>query len=206
LARAPLRDTDPAQVGRYRLTARLGAGGMGVVYLGTDLDGSLVAVKVLRPELTDDPEFRDRFGREVINLTRVKGVFREVSGQGTVSPSGEVSGTITVAAASIDTKNNKRDTHLRSDDFFDTDNTPRIIFSVDRLTPSGDGVTVTGSLTVRGRTRPISFPAQVSFGGDEVWLDAEVKVNRDDFGLTWNQLGMASMSNTITVHAVFGKR
>jgi len=140
-------------------------------------------------------------------LAPVKGVFREVSGQGTVSPSGEVSGTITVAAASIDTKNNKRDTHLRSDDFFDTDNTPRITFSVDRLTPSGDGVTVTGSLTVRGRTRPISFPAQVSvFGGDEVWLDAEVKVNRDDFGLTWNQLGMASMSNTITVHAVFGKR
>src|SRR5580692_2118642 len=74
LARAPLRDTDPAQVGRYRLTARLGAGGMGVVYLGTARDGSLVAVKVLRPELTDDPEFRDRFGREVTNLTRVEGV------------------------------------------------------------------------------------------------------------------------------------
>jgi hypothetical protein len=77
LARAPLRDTDPAQVGRYRLTARLGAGGMGVVYLGTGPgsdDGRLVAVKVLRPELTDDPEFRDRFGREVANLTRVKGV------------------------------------------------------------------------------------------------------------------------------------
>lgn len=77
MARAPLRDTDPAQVGRYRLTARLGAGGMGVVYLGMSLDsrdGSLVAVKVLRPELTDDPEFRDRFGREVTNLTRVKGV------------------------------------------------------------------------------------------------------------------------------------
>jgi Protein kinase domain len=77
LARAPLRDTDPAQVGRYRLTARLGAGGMGVVYLGTgpdSRDGSLVAVKVLRPELTDDPEFRDRFGREVANLTRIKGM------------------------------------------------------------------------------------------------------------------------------------
>ena len=74
MARAPLRDTDPAQVGRYRLTARLGAGGMGVVYLGTARDGTLVAVKVLRPELTDDPEFRDRFGREVTNLTRVKGV------------------------------------------------------------------------------------------------------------------------------------
>ena len=74
MARAPLRDTDPAQVGRYRLTARLGAGGMGVVYLGAARDGSLVAVKVLRPELTDDPEFRDRFGREVTNLTRVEGV------------------------------------------------------------------------------------------------------------------------------------
>jgi hypothetical protein len=77
LARAPLRDTDPAQVGRYRLTARLGAGGMGVVYLGTgpdSRDGSLVAVKVLRPDLADDPEFRDRFGREVANLTRVQGV------------------------------------------------------------------------------------------------------------------------------------
>ena len=74
MARVPLRDTDPAQVGRYRLTARLGAGGMGVVYLGTARDGRLVAVKVLRPELTDDPEFRDRFGREVTNLTRVKGV------------------------------------------------------------------------------------------------------------------------------------
>ena len=74
LARAPLRDTDPAQVGRYRLTARLGAGGMGVVYLGTARDGSLVAVKALRPELTDDAEFRNRFGREVANLTRVKGM------------------------------------------------------------------------------------------------------------------------------------
>ena len=74
MARGPLRDTDPAQVGRYRLTARLGAGGMGVVYLATGRDGSLVAVKVLRPELTDDPEFRNRFGREVANLIRVKGV------------------------------------------------------------------------------------------------------------------------------------
>ena len=64
----------PAQVGRYRLIARIGTGGMGVVYLGTARDGSLVAVKVLRPDLADDPEFRDRFGREVANLTRVQGV------------------------------------------------------------------------------------------------------------------------------------
>jgi serine/threonine protein kinase len=74
LARAPLLQTDPSQVGRYRLVARLGAGGMGVVYLGASQDGQQVAVKVLRPELADNPEFRARFGREVTMLTRVQGV------------------------------------------------------------------------------------------------------------------------------------
>jgi serine/threonine protein kinase len=74
LARTPLRGDDPAQVGSYRLTARLGAGGMGVVYLATAGNGSPVAVKVLRPELSGDTEFRTRFSREVVALTRVKGV------------------------------------------------------------------------------------------------------------------------------------
>jgi polyisoprenoid-binding protein YceI len=144
--------------------------------------------------------------RSVWGLAPVKGVFREVTGKGSVSPAGEVTGTITVGSASVDTKNSKRDTHLRSGDFFDTDNHPDITFTLDRLTPAGDGVSVTGTLTVRGRTRPISFPARVSvLGPDEVWLDAEVHVNRADFGLTWNQMGMASMHNTITVHAAFGK-
>jgi len=140
-------------------------------------------------------------------LIPVKGVFGQVTGHGTVSPAGEVSGTITVAAASIDTKNAKRDKHLRSGDFFATDTFPHITFSVDRLQPSSEGVTVTGQLTARGRTRPLTFPAAVSVAGSgEVWLDAEVQVNRADFGLTWNQMGLTSMQNTITVHAVFGKR
>ncbi len=82
MAREPLRDGDPSRVGRYRLTARLGAGGMGVVYLGVVPDApnqpdaeqaSRAAVKVLRPELADDPEFRARFGREVAALMRVRG-------------------------------------------------------------------------------------------------------------------------------------
>ncbi len=75
MAREPLRDHDPSRIGRYRLTARLGSGGMGVVYLGLDPDGdgSQVAVKVLRPELADDPEFRARFGREVASLMLVRG-------------------------------------------------------------------------------------------------------------------------------------
>ncbi len=137
-------------------------------------------------------------------LAPVKGVFRQVSGQGTVSPAGDVSGTVTVSAASIDTKNKKRDTHLRSADFFDSDTYPDITVTVNQARPSGQGVTVSGSLTVRDRTRPVTFDAKVSVISDgEIALDAEIQVNRSDFGLTWNQMGMASMHNTIIVHAVF---
>ena len=71
--RTPLQPGDPARVGGYRLTARLGAGGMGVVYLGVAGDGRVVAVKVMRPELAGDAEFRARFGREVAVLSRVRG-------------------------------------------------------------------------------------------------------------------------------------
>ena len=140
-------------------------------------------------------------------LVPVKGVFTGVSGTGTVSPSGAVSGTITVAAGSVDTKNKKRDAHLRSADFFDADNHPSITVSVDGITPSETGAQVTGTLAVRDRTRPVSFDAKVSaVDAAEVWLDAEVQVNRADFGLTWNQMGMASMDNIITVHAVFTRQ
>jgi Protein kinase domain len=69
----PLRDGDPRRAGRYRLTARLGAGGMGLVYLGVGEDGRLVAVKVMRPDLADNPEFRARFSREMAVLARVRG-------------------------------------------------------------------------------------------------------------------------------------
>ncbi len=137
-------------------------------------------------------------------VVSVKGVFRQVSGQGTVSPAGDVSGTMTVSAASIDTKNKKRDTHLRSADFFDSDTYPDITVTVNQARPFGQGVTVSGSLTVRDRTRPVTFDAKVSVISDgEIALDAEIQVNRSDFGLTWNQMGMASMHNTIIVHAVF---
>ena len=140
-------------------------------------------------------------------LAPVKGVFRQVSGQGTVSPTGDVNGTMTVSAASIDTKMKKRDTHLRSADFFDSDTYPNITFTVNQVRPSEQGVTVSGSLTVRDRTRPVTFDATASAVSDsEISLDAEVPVNRADFGLTWNQMGMASMHNTITVHAVFTRR
>src|ERR1700733_13033535 len=140
-------------------------------------------------------------------MLAVKGVFREVTGSGTVSAAGDVTGTVTVAAGSVDTKVKKRDEHLRSPHFFDVANTPDITFAAEQVTPSGEGVTVTGALTVRDRTHPVSFAARVSGSdGAEVELDGEIQVNRADFGLTWNQLGMTSMNNTITVHAVFTRQ
>lgn len=66
---------DPRQVGRYRIVARLGAGGMGRVYLGRTPGGRAVAVKVVRPELAEDAEFRRRFAREVAAARRVNGAF-----------------------------------------------------------------------------------------------------------------------------------
>ena len=144
--------------------------------------------------------------RHTWGLRPLQGVFRQVTGNGTVSPEGKVTGTLTVAAASIDTKNRIRDKHLRSADFFDVATHPDFTFAVDAVTPADGGVRVTGRLTVRGRTRPVSFDAKVSTVGDEVWLDGEVPVNRADFGLTWNRMGIAAMDNTIVVHAVFARQ
>jgi eukaryotic-like serine/threonine-protein kinase len=70
-----LRTDDPAAVGPYRLLGRLGTGGMGRVFLGQSPGGRLVAVKVIRPELADEPGFRARFAREVSAARKVSGLF-----------------------------------------------------------------------------------------------------------------------------------
>jgi polyisoprenoid-binding protein YceI len=162
-------------------------------------DGALAGEWALDPSASSI-----RLTSKVFGLLPVNGVFREVSGYGTISPDGQASGTLVIAAASVDTKNTRRDTHLRSADFFDSENHPDIIFIADQIRPSGEDVTVTGMLTVCGRTRPLSFDAAVSVHGDgEIWLDTEVRINRADFGLTWNWLGMVSAISTLTVHVVF---
>jgi polyisoprenoid-binding protein YceI len=144
--------------------------------------------------------------RSMWGLVPVTGVFGEVMGNGKVWEAGEVSGTISVGARSVDTKNKKRDEHLRSADFFDVANHPDINFTVDSIRPDNGGAEVTGSITVRGRTRPASFHVKVSTTDGEVTLDGEAQVNRADFGLMWDRMGMASMHNTITVHAVFTRQ
>jgi polyisoprenoid-binding protein YceI len=136
-------------------------------------------------------------------LRPVHGVFRQVTGNGTVTAAGQVTGTLTVAAESVDTKHKMRDKDLRSAKLFDVASHPEITYTVDGVQPASGGVRVTGSLTVRGRTRPLSFDATATAAAGEVQLDAEIPVNRADFGLTYSPLRMASLNNTITVHAVF---
>ncbi|MFI5527746.1 serine/threonine-protein kinase [Kitasatospora sp. NPDC051853] len=71
----PLTPEDPAEVGGYRLRARLGAGGMGRVYLAYTPGGRPVALKVVRPELAEDPQFRHRFAQEVASARLIHGLF-----------------------------------------------------------------------------------------------------------------------------------
>jgi polyisoprenoid-binding protein YceI len=141
--------------------------------------------------------------KSIWGLVPVKGSFGDVSGDATITPAGEVSGTITINAASVDTKNKKRDEHLRSADFFNSETHPHIVFTVQQVALSDDGAAVTGILQVRGKTQPLTFPATVAaVGDDSVVLDAQLSIDRSEFGLVWSPMGMASMHNAMTLHAV----
>ena len=165
-------------------------------------DGTLTGSWILDPARSQVRlETRHTWG-----LRPLHGVFRQVTGNGTVSAAGQVTGALIVAAGSIDTRNKMRDKDLRSAKVFDTANHPDITYTVDGMQPAGEGARVAGSLTVRGRTRPLSFDAKVSAAEGEVRLEAEVPVNRADFGLTYSPMRMASLDNTIIVHAVFTRQ
>ncbi|MGJ5752744.1 polyisoprenoid-binding protein YceI [Streptomyces puniciscabiei] len=143
--------------------------------------------------------------RTMWGLVTVKGSFAAVTGAGEVHADGSATGTVTLEAASLDTGHAKRDTHLRSADFFDADQHPEITFAVrgaDRL--DGDGVRVTGQLTVRGISRPVTFTARLAEASAEaLTLDAEFTVDRDQFGMGWNQLGMMRGLTRVTAKLRF---
>ncbi|MBI2964719.1 MAG: polyisoprenoid-binding protein [Chloroflexi bacterium] len=99
----------------------------------------------------------------------------------------------TIDVASIDTRESKRDDHLRSADFFDAANFPRITFESTRVTRTGDGrYALEGNLTIKGITRPVTLDAELTGFGKDPWgnrragFSATTRVNRKDFGLTWN--------------------
>jgi polyisoprenoid-binding protein YceI len=142
--------------------------------------------------------------KSIWGLVKVEGAFGQVAGEAVISAVGEVTGTITVGAGSIDTRIKKRDDHLRSADFLDAATYPDITFAATSVTLSGESAAVTGTLTVRDQTRPVTVNGSVAApGDDELALDADVPVNRSDYGMSFNQLGMMSVDNVITIHAVF---
>ena len=106
--------------------------------------------------------------------------------------------TVTINAASIETGDSGRDSHLKSPDFFDVERFPTITFASKRLEPKKDGeFRLVGDLTIRGITREVVLDAEVAapskdpFGAVRAGISAEGKVNRKDFGLTWSAPGEA---------------
>jgi polyisoprenoid-binding protein YceI len=128
-------------------------------------------------------------------ISNVRGRFREVSGTITVDEVPERSHVeVELNAASVDTGIGERDRHLRSADFFDADRYPTIRFESTKVEPApSGGWAVTGDLTILDVTRPIVL--QVTFEGghasptgvERIAFIAEAEVDRDDWGLTWNQ-------------------
>lgn len=105
------------------------------------------------------------------------------------------SATVRIDAASVDSRDEKRDAHLRSADFFDAENHPYITFKTKRLeSKGGDDYKLIGDLTIRGVTNEIALDGEVTgpvkdpWGGIRYGISAQGKVNRKQWGLTWNGL------------------
>lgn len=100
--------------------------------------------------------------------------------------------TCNINVDSINTRNTDRDNHLRSADFFDVEKHPTIEFTSTDITRDGDDYKLTGDMTIRGITKPVTFEVEYNGKGKtpdgvEVYgFEAEAKLNREDFGLTWN--------------------
>jgi polyisoprenoid-binding protein YceI len=142
--------------------------------------------------------------KSIWGLVTVHGTFSDLAGSAEILPDGSARGRLDIGAASLDTKNAKRDKHLKSTDFFNVETHPRIIVDVRRATRAGDTVTAAGELTAGGVTRPLDFTATVTEAtADAVTLRAEIKVDRASFDMTWNQLGMLTGLATVTVVARF---
>ena len=100
---------------------------------------------------------------------------------------------VTIQAASVDTNERDRDTHLRSADFFDVEKFPTLTFKSARVTRKGsDSFDVAGDLTIHGVTRPVALSATFlgkardPWGNERIAFEAETTINRKDFGLLWN--------------------
>jgi polyisoprenoid-binding protein YceI len=106
---------------------------------------------------------------------------------------------LTIDAQSLDTKLSKRDTHLRSADFFDSANHPQVHFVSDTVTLDGETLTVRGELHTAGRHVPVEVEGTLRPAGDELQIDATTHVDQRQLGMTWSPLGITRAPSTLTV-------
>jgi len=128
-------------------------------------------------------------------IANVKGSFKAFEATVVADPADLTNAEISFAidAASIDTRNEDRDNHLRSADFFDAENNPKITFTATDIKKTDEGeYNVTGDLTIRGVTRPETFSVVYEGSGKDPWGNEKAgfsgagSINRADYGLTWN--------------------
>jgi polyisoprenoid-binding protein YceI len=128
-------------------------------------------------------------------IAKVRGHFSATAGTLVVADDPTASTvTITAATDSVDTRDEGRDSHLKSPDFLDAEQYPTITFTGTGITDEGGGrFALAGDLTVHGVTRPLGLEVEYNGVGQDPWgnqrigFTAKGEVNREDFGLTWNQ-------------------
>jgi len=128
-----------------------------------------------------------------MGIATVRGEFRSFAGQ--IDATGEtpvLSGTVEVA--SIDTRDENRDAHLKAPDFFDVEQHPQISFHTTTIAAGDEGrIRLAGEITLKGITKPIELQGQVAEGGADPWgnerigFEVEGVIDRRDFDLKWNQ-------------------
>ena len=145
-----------------------------------------------------------RFRTKALWFMTVNGAFHVTEGSGTIDASGRVSGRLTIDAGSIDTKNKRRDEHLRDEDFLDVDTYPQMVFDVTAVELSSPGTgTIEGDLTVRDVRRPLQLLATMRTEDERVLvLDAQAEIDRSDWSIPWARMG-AGLENSITIRATF---
>jgi polyisoprenoid-binding protein YceI len=136
------------------------------------------------------------FAVKHLMVATVKGVFRNFTGKLVLNEHNLAASSIEaeIDVTSIDTRQDQRDAHLRSPDFFDAENFPTITFRSTKVEQVRHGhYHVIGELTIRGVTREVVLDVEESgrggdpWGGQRIGYSATTKINREDFGLTWNQ-------------------
>lgn len=126
-------------------------------------------------------------------VSKVKGTFKTFQGTVTIADNLEDSSVdATIDAASVDTRDEGRDNHLRSADFFHVDNHPQITFASTSLRPQGRDYVLTGDLTIHGVTRPVDLDLEFNgvsrdpWGGTRSGFSATTEINRSDYGIEFN--------------------